>query len=50
MRKLALGTAQAMLKQYKVPMPNPNLSDAEVSEYIKYFHWADENVRPAKKP
>jgi nitrite reductase (NO-forming) len=37
--------AKAMLNQYKVPMPNQNLSDAEIGEYIKYFHWADENVK-----
>ncbi len=41
--------AKAMLAQYKVPMPNQNLSDAEIAEYIKYFHWADENVKPVKK-
>jgi nitrite reductase (NO-forming) len=34
--------AQAMLKQYKVPMPNQNLSDEEVRQYIAYFKWADE--------
>jgi nitrite reductase (NO-forming) len=37
--------AKAMLDQYKVPMPNQNLSDAEIAQYIKYFHWADENVK-----
>ncbi|HVS25724.1 MAG TPA: multicopper oxidase domain-containing protein [Burkholderiales bacterium] len=36
--------AKAMLKEYKVPMPNQNLSDAEIKQYIKYFHWADEHV------
>ena len=41
--------AKAMLNQYKVPMPNQNLSDAEIREYIKYFHWADENSKQAKK-
>ena len=41
--------AKAMLNQYKVPMPNQNLSDAEVREYIKYFHWADEHGKQAKK-
>jgi nitrite reductase (NO-forming) len=36
-------TAQAMLKEYNnIPMPNQNLSDAEVSQYIRYFHWIDE--------
>ncbi|MFM9969379.1 MAG: multicopper oxidase domain-containing protein [Burkholderiales bacterium] len=34
--------AKAMLKEYNnVPMPNQNLSDAEVKQYIKYFHWID---------
>jgi nitrite reductase (NO-forming) len=41
--------AKAMLNQYKVPMPNQNLSDAEVREYVKYFHWADDNSKQAKK-
>ncbi len=41
-----------MLARYKVPMPNQNLSDAEVREYIAYFKWADANLRPqvAKQP
>ena len=34
--------AQAMLKQYKVPMPNQGLSDEEVRQYIAYFKWVDE--------
>jgi nitrite reductase (NO-forming) len=34
--------AQAMLKEYNnLPMPNQNLSDAEIRQYIKYFHWID---------
>ena len=37
--------AKAMLKEYKVPMPNQNLNDAEVKQYIRYFHWADEHVK-----
>jgi nitrite reductase (NO-forming) len=39
--------AKAMLEKYKVPMPNQNLSDAEVQQYIKYFHWVDERAKPA---
>jgi nitrite reductase (NO-forming) len=39
--------AKAMLEKYKVPMPNQNLSDAEVQQYIKYFHWIDERPKPA---
>ncbi len=38
--------AKAMLEKYKLPMPNQSLSAAEIGEYIKYFHWADENVKP----
>ena len=37
--------AQAMLKEYAdLPMPNQNLSDAEIRHYIKYFQWADAQV------
>ena len=38
--------AKAMLDKWKIPMPNQNLSDAEVREYQAYFRWADANVRP----
>ncbi|MFO1396466.1 MAG: multicopper oxidase domain-containing protein [Burkholderiales bacterium] len=38
--------AKQMLEKYKVPMPNQNLSDAEIREFIAYFKWADANVRP----
>ena len=34
--------AKAMLKEYNnLPMPNQSLTDAEVRQYIKYFHWID---------
>jgi nitrite reductase (NO-forming) len=34
--------AQAMLKQFNnVPMPNQNLSDAEIRQYVEYFRWFD---------
>ena len=34
--------AQAMLKEYNnLPMPNQSLSDAEIRQYLKYFHWID---------
>jgi nitrite reductase (NO-forming) len=34
--------AKAMLKEYNnLPMPNQSLSDAEIRQYIKYFHWID---------
>jgi nitrite reductase (NO-forming) len=35
-----------MLARYKVPMPNQNLSDAEIRQYVAYFKWADANLRP----
>ena len=41
--------AKAMLDKYKMPMPNQNLSDAEIREYIEYFKWADANLRPQGK-
>ena len=34
--------AKAMLKEYNnLPMPNQSLSDAEIRQYLKYFHWID---------
>jgi nitrite reductase (NO-forming) len=34
--------AKAMLKEFNnLPMPNQNLSDTEVKQYIEYFHWID---------
>jgi len=39
-------TVKQLLDKYKVPMPNQNLSDQEIREYISYFRWADANVRP----
>ena len=34
--------AKAMLKEYNnLPMPNQNLSDAEIRQYVEYFRWAD---------
>jgi nitrite reductase (NO-forming) len=34
--------AKALLKEYNnIPMPNQNLSDAEIRQYIRYFHWYD---------
>jgi nitrite reductase (NO-forming) len=38
--------AKQMLDKYKVPMPNQNLSDAEIAEYVEYFRWSDANLRP----
>jgi nitrite reductase (NO-forming) len=40
--------AKAMLKEYNnLPMPNQNLSDAEVRQYLRYFHWFDAQPAPA---
>src|SRR5215468_3521671 len=34
--------AKALLKEFNnIPMPNQSLSDAEIQQYIKYFHWID---------
>jgi nitrite reductase (NO-forming) len=38
--------AKAMLDKYKVPMPNQNLTDKDIQEYIAYFKWADEHLQP----
>jgi nitrite reductase (NO-forming) len=37
--------AKEMLAKYKLPMPNQNLTDAEIKEFIAYFKWADANVK-----
>jgi nitrite reductase (NO-forming) len=43
--------AKAMLKEFGgLPMPNQNLSDAEVRQYIKYFKWADERPHAGMPP
>ncbi|MGQ0547122.1 MAG: multicopper oxidase domain-containing protein [Betaproteobacteria bacterium] len=34
-------TAKALLTKYKVPMPNQDLSDAEIRGYLKYFRFLD---------
>ena len=34
--------AKAMLKEYNnLPMPNQNLTEAEIRQYLKYFEWID---------
>jgi len=41
-------TAKALLQKYNnVPMPNQNLSDAEIRQYLKYFHFLDQ-AQPEK--
>jgi nitrite reductase (NO-forming) len=43
--------AQAMLKDAGgLPMPNQNLSDAEIRQYIVYFKWVDAQHDKAGKP
>jgi nitrite reductase (NO-forming) len=43
--------AKAMLKEFNnIPMPNQNLTDAEIREYIKYFQWYDSQPKGAVKP
>ena len=37
--------AKELLEKYKIPMPNQNLSDQEIKQYIAYFKWADENLQ-----
>jgi nitrite reductase (NO-forming) len=41
--------AKQMLEKYKVPMPNQNVSDQEIREYLAYFRWADANIQPRGK-
>jgi len=42
--------AKAMLKEYNnIPMPNQNLSDAEVRRMLKYFQWVDAQPAGAVK-
>ena len=38
--------AKQMLEKYKVPMPDQNLGEEEVQQYLAYFRWADANLRP----
>jgi nitrite reductase (NO-forming) len=40
--------AKAMLEKYKVPMPNQNLSEAEIRGYVKYFKYLDAGPQPMK--
>jgi nitrite reductase (NO-forming) len=40
-------TAKALLARFNVPMPNQNLSPAEIKQVVKYFHWASAHAAPA---
>ena len=43
--------AQSLLKEWNnVPMPNQNLSDEEIANYLKFFHWADAQPAGTVKP
>jgi len=43
-------TAKALLQKYNnVPMPNQNLSDAEIRQYLRYFHFIDDAAKPQAK-
>jgi nitrite reductase (NO-forming) len=33
--------AKAMLEKYGVPMPNQNLTDTEIRQFLRYLAWAD---------
>ncbi|WP_407672341.1 multicopper oxidase domain-containing protein [Noviherbaspirillum pedocola] len=41
--------AQELLAQWKVPMPNQNLADRDIDQYLAYLRWADENLQPRGK-
>lgn len=40
--------AKEMLAKWKLPMPNQGLTDAEVQQLIRYFHWFDSEGKPIK--
>ena len=40
-------TAKALLERFKLPMPNQNLTDADIGRLLKYFRWAGKNPPPA---
>ena len=37
-----------LLAKWKLPMPDQNVGDQEVREYLAYFRWADEHIEPRK--
>ena len=41
--------AKKLLEQWKIPMPDQNLTDQEVKQYIAYFKWADEHIQPKRQ-
>jgi nitrite reductase (NO-forming) len=40
--------AKVLLEKYKVPMPNQNLSEAEIRGYLKYFKFLDSGPQAMK--
>jgi nitrite reductase (NO-forming) len=39
--------AKATLKEYNnLPMPNQNLSETEIQQYLRYFHWSAAQPTP----
>ncbi len=42
-------TAKAMLAQFKLPMPDQGLSEADIRRLLAYFHWFDRQAAPAKE-
>lgn len=42
--------ARALVVQYGREMPNPQLSDADVRAFIRYFHWFDDRPAAARAP
>jgi nitrite reductase (NO-forming) len=46
---LSDASAKAMLKEYNnIPMPNQGLSKKEISQYLAYFHWIDDQAKDTK--
>jgi nitrite reductase (NO-forming) len=43
--------ARALLEKWnKIPMPNQNLTDQEVANYVQFFHWVDAQPAGAVAP
>jgi nitrite reductase (NO-forming) len=38
--------AQALLAGYQIQMPDQNLTDAQIRQFISYFRWADSTASP----
>jgi nitrite reductase (NO-forming) len=43
--------AKALLEKWnKIPMPNQNLTDQEIANYLEFFHWVDSQPADALAP